>query len=344
MYHFVIEDPNQGLREVGEALLRLGAKSASRNGDVIRFTRPTVLEYPTPQRRILDWDVRDANHFFHHFETMWMFAGMDELEPLLLFNSQMAQYSDDGKILRGTAYGKRWFSHFGVDQINMVASRLRSDPTDRRAVLTMWDVRDLTTGTSDFACNMQVIFSVRDENVLDMTVTNRSNDLIYGSMGSNLFHFSMLLELMAALTGLKVGTYYQFSANLHVYTGNPTAQRVLEAVSGGVAPPASPPADTALYELVRRAKDLYLPFDSDQFRRLVEWRPRVDSESAYITRVARPMAEAYRLFKHGSLLPKEATSPKSARLEIAHDIVAGIPSPLGKAGAEWLDRRMSSVR
>jgi hypothetical protein len=269
---------------------------------------------------------------------------MDELEPLLLFNGQMAQYSDDGKILRGTAYGKRWFSHFGgLDQLNAIAGRLRLDPTDRRTVLTMWDVHDLTSGTADFACNMQVIFSVRDENVLDMTVTNRSNDLIYGSMGSNLFHFSMLLELMAALTGLNVGTYYQFSTNLHVYTGNPTAQRVLEAVSGGVFIPASPPADDSLCELLRSSVDRYLPLNTEQFERLVRWRPAAEAESAYISRVARPMAEAYRVFKHGSLLPKESVTSRLKRFEVAEGILRGVPSPLGAAGLDWLRRRMTHV-
>lgn len=53
---------------------------------------------------------------------------------------------------------------------------------------------------------------------LNMTVFNRSNDLIWGMLGANVVHFSVLQEYMAAHLGLDVGQYHQISANLHVYT------------------------------------------------------------------------------------------------------------------------------
>jgi hypothetical protein len=51
-----------------------------------------------------------------------------------------------------------------------------------------------------------------------MTVCNRSNDLIWGSLGANVVHFSFLQEYLAACIGVEVGVYNQFSNNLHVYT------------------------------------------------------------------------------------------------------------------------------
>lgn len=56
--------------------------------------------------------------------------------------------------------------------------------------------------------------------VLDMTVLNRSNDLVWGMLGANYVHFSFLQEYMAARLGVEVGRYTQFSNNLHVYTEN----------------------------------------------------------------------------------------------------------------------------
>lgn len=53
---------------------------------------------------------------------------------------------------------------------------------------------------------------------LNMTVFNRSNDLIWGTLGANVVHFSVLQEYMAARLGVKVGVYNQVSNNLHVYT------------------------------------------------------------------------------------------------------------------------------
>ncbi len=55
---------------------------------------------------------------------------------------------------------------------------------------------------------------------LNMTVCNRSNDLIWGLLGANVVHFSFLQEYMAACIGLEVGTYNQMTNNLHVYTNN----------------------------------------------------------------------------------------------------------------------------
>jgi len=52
---------------------------------------------------------------------------------------------------------------------------------------------------------------------LDMTVFNRSNDIIWGCYGANAVHFSMLQEVMAAWVGVPVGCYWQISDNWHAY-------------------------------------------------------------------------------------------------------------------------------
>lgn len=346
MYHFLITDPNVGLADVTRKILSEGLRADSRNGEVLRFARPVCLEYQNPQRRILDWEARDGNPFFHHWETMWMLAGREDVAPLLLFNKQILQYSDDGVILRGTAYGKRWRSHFGFDQLQRVIQRLRSMPEDRRAVLTMWDVHDLEGDTQDFACNMQVIFTTRPDPekggfILDMTVTNRSNDLIYGSMGSNLFHFSMLHEFVAVRTGHRLGTYYQISANLHVYTQNPVAQRVIQAVKDEVEIPNAPPPDAALSELSLPEHSESAELDSQYFNNLIDWGLPRAKEGDYISSLARPLAEAYRVFKQGTLLPDSSRPSKTERLKLISNILQGIPSPLGAAGQRWMERRLS---
>tara|TARA_R110002020_G_scaffold376130_3_gene587275 strand:+ start:3890 stop:5017 length:1128 start_codon:yes stop_codon:yes gene_type:complete len=53
---------------------------------------------------------------------------------------------------------------------------------------------------------------------LDMTVFNRSNDMVWGTCGANAVHFSFLQEYMAKRLGVGVGVYNQISNNLHVYT------------------------------------------------------------------------------------------------------------------------------
>lgn len=56
---------------------------------------------------------------------------------------------------------------------------------------------------------------------LDMTVTNRSNDLVWGMLGANYVHFTVLQEYLAARLGVGVGLYHHFTNNLHAYVGRP---------------------------------------------------------------------------------------------------------------------------
>jgi thymidylate synthase len=343
MFAFTITDPNKGLFDVTRYLLKEGVRTESRNGPVIRFPEPVALQYPFPRRRILDWEVRDANHFFHHFETMWMFAGREDVASLEFFNSKIGQYSDDGKILRGTAYGKRWRSHFGFDQLEAVICRLKETPQDRRCVLTMWDVQDLRTDTQDFACNMQVIFTTRPAEsnpnayFVDMLVTNRSNDLIYGSMGSNLFHFSMLHEYVASRAGLILGTYTQMSTNLHAYTENPVAQRVIAAVEREEMPPESPEADTSMTELGFTGGEPEVTADCNA---LVGYSGPGGLDSPYLVKVALPLRLAYQKYKKESWAHELVTPSKEERVRLAQAMLSDVPSPLGAAGAAWLERRL----
>lgn len=55
---------------------------------------------------------------------------------------------------------------------------------------------------------------------LDITVTNRSNDLVWGMLGEDFVTFSVLQEYVAARLGVEVGRYHHFSNNLHVYSWN----------------------------------------------------------------------------------------------------------------------------
>jgi len=181
-----------------------------------------------------------------------MLAGRNDVAPLNYYAGNMKDYSDDGKTLNG-AYGYRWRhesvrdyvidrpGHYTMfnkdcDQLNILVDHLKADPTSRRAVLAMWNVEDdllKVDSSKDVCCNLNVMFSLREETVkgepdeiwpwkrfLDMTVTNRSNDMIWGMLGANYVHFTFLQEYMAARLGVEVGVYHHFTNNLHVYESN----------------------------------------------------------------------------------------------------------------------------
>lgn len=193
----------------------------SRNGPVIMFPGPLITCYQYPDERVLLSPERNCNPFFHFMEGLWMLAGRNDLKTLTTFAKKMADFSDDGYLVNG-AYGYRWRNWFGYDQLATVINILKNNPLDRRAVLQMWDcTKDLGSSSKDVPCNTQVFFRARPSKVgsyyLDMTVTNRSNDLIWGAYGANAVHFSMLHEYVADRVGLGLGRYYQVSNNAHVY-------------------------------------------------------------------------------------------------------------------------------
>jgi thymidylate synthase len=97
---------------------------------------------------------------------------------------------------------------------------------------------DLLGDWKDRPCNTHVYFRVREvttyypepvlgasdhtgrrvvEHVLDMLVSCRSNDIVYGAYGANAVHFSILHEYMAGRIGVRVGKMDQMSFNFHAY-------------------------------------------------------------------------------------------------------------------------------
>ena len=189
----------------------------SRAGEVMEFPTPVTTVYKNPTERVLFEEIRDANPFFHFMESVWMLAGRNDLEYVVNYNKRMSEYSDDGVTLHG-AYGYRWIKHFTFDQLDIIVKRLKDNPDDRRCVLQMWDPKvDLNRDGVDVPCNTAIYFKVRDGK-LNMTVSNRSNDVIWGTFGANVVHMSMLQEYVARSIGVKVGVYNQVSDSFHVYT------------------------------------------------------------------------------------------------------------------------------
>lgn len=209
-----------------------GIPGNSRNGKVLVSPGPVITATQNPMQRVLFGPLRDANPFFHLFESLWMLSGRNDLPWLAQYNKQMASYSDDGGKTQPAAYGHRWRKYFRYDQLESIVQHLSNVPNSRRAVLTMWDAWPLNTDeqgvwsggdlekvetSKDVPCNTNCFFQIRDNEFLDMSVQCRSNDAIWGAHGANAVHFSVLLEYMAARLDLAVGVMYQYSFNYHAY-------------------------------------------------------------------------------------------------------------------------------
>jgi hypothetical protein len=229
MHVLNVRDVNEALPLALAYLRDCGTLETTRNGPAMVAPGPVTTVYRDPRRRVLFDPVRDANPFFHLFESLWILAGRQDVRFLSWFNSRIHGYSDNGVTFHAP-YGHRLRERYGLDQVALACRMLRDDPACRRAVLQIWDATvDLDTDSKDLPCNDMVMLRVYSTmatmhpsgKVLDITVCNRSNDAVWGAYGANAVQFSMLQEYMAALIGVGVGKYMQVSNNLHVYTDNP---------------------------------------------------------------------------------------------------------------------------
>lgn len=336
-------------RNVHEALLRgmfhlkmHGQRRESRAGDVIVADGPVTTLYQKPTERVVFWPERDCNPFFHFMEGLWMLDGRNDVAWLSQFSSNIAQFSDDGLTFHG-AYGYRWTEYFTspsseneqdypINQLSVIAMMLRRNPNERRCVLGMWDpYADLGREGKDVPCNTHIYFKINLHGQLDMTVCNRSNDIIWGAYGANAVHFSMLQEFMAAAVGVPVGRYWQVSNDYHAYVDVMKKHEPLLEYTDAliVYPYRKRPSSQMIvpFPMVNGPLDTWI----QDLRMFVEEGPVIGFRDRFFKKVAAPMWNAWFAWKD-----KDDPDRVQHALKEIENCEA---SDWRMACQEWLDRR-----
>lgn len=329
-----VRNAQQALPEGLRLLDVHGVPRESRNGPVLVAPGPVTTVFEEPRERVMFWPERDANPFFHLVESLWMLAGRNDVDFLAEYVSRMRTFSDDGKTLHG-AYGHRWRRHFGKDQLRPIIEALKANPEDRRNVLQMWDATvDLARQGKDLPCNTQVFFSRDADGNLDMTVLNRSNDVIWGAYGANVVHFSVLQEYMAGAIGCGVGRYWQVSNNYHAYLDT------LEPIRH-LADQAADPHRTVVPDPYETGGVTPLPlvstpieqWDQDLEMLLSTDEPVIGLRDPFLRGVATPMMMAHRAYRENLGLE---------RYEKALEILERCRADDWRLAAQqWINRRLA---
>lgn len=345
-----VRNVNQALVDGLQWLCVAGHTANSRNGPVLVAPGPVITAYRNPMERVLFSPVRDANPFFHLYECVWMMAGRNDAASVAHYAKNMLGFADPDGTLNG-AYGYRWRHYFGYDQIDLIIQELKNNPNSRRCVLSMWDPGSMAehplqsegtegdlhkamNGGPDVPCNTHVYFDAH-QGKLDMTVCNRSNDLIWGAYGANAVHMSFLQEVVAACAGLSLGTYYQMSNNLHVYVESEVAQCLLvpRPIGGGYSMRSFAAED--LYENslppVQLAPRSYMDFVALCEEAAVDPCPQMGFGDEWFDNVFHPLMHAHSLYKVGYIANALA-------------ICATCTAPDWRvAGTQWLQRRLDKA-
>jgi thymidylate synthase len=211
-YHF--DNVDRALPVLMGDLLADGSEFGSRAGRTLELMHVGIT-LSRPWQREITLPDRKANIAAQIVETMWVLAGRNDVAGLAPYLPRAADFTDDGVSWRA-GYGPRLRNYHGVDQLAYVVDTLKESPGSRQAVATLWDPTEDTKPGKDIACNNWLSFSSR-LGFVDLHVGIRSNDAMWGWSGINAFEWSVLLEVVAGLTGLSVGSLHFSTTSFHLY-------------------------------------------------------------------------------------------------------------------------------
>lgn len=122
----------------------------------------------------------------------------------------------DGSGTIGQRYGAVVNKH---DIITKILKQLDDNPWNRRNVISLWDYEAFEKSGGLLPCAFQTMFDVRrvdGEIYLDATLTQRSNDMLVAHH-INAMQYVALQMMIAKHFGWKVGKFFYFINNLHIY-------------------------------------------------------------------------------------------------------------------------------
>ncbi|AGI12015.1 putative thymidylate synthase [Bacillus phage BPS10C] len=171
-------------------------------------------------------------------ELMWFLNGSTDLKWLLDRNVHIwdadayRDYQEKGGELSfdefihmaelygydlGNIYGKHWtdWNGEGFNQIEWVINEIKTNPESRRLYISAWHPTAFKNAALP-CCHVSFQFYVSNKDTLNLKFSMRSNDLFLG-YAFNVSSYGYLLFLVAAMTGLKVGSLTYDAGDAHIY-------------------------------------------------------------------------------------------------------------------------------
>jgi len=127
---------------------------------------------------------------------------------------------EDGNL--GPVYGHQWRSWAApggetIDQISQVVEQIRENPDSRRIIVSAWNVGELESMALP-PCHLLYQFYVAAGR-LSCQLYQRSADVFLG-VPFNIASYSLLLLMMARVTGLQPGEFVHTFGDVHLYSNH----------------------------------------------------------------------------------------------------------------------------
>ena len=152
-------------------------------------------------------------------EMLWIYQ--DQSNSLdLLEDKYNVHYWNDWEVRDSRTIGQRYGAVVKKHDItNKILKQLEANPWNRRNIISLWDYDAFEETEGLLPCAFQTMFDVRrvdGEIYLDATLTQRSNDMLVAHH-INAMQYVALQMMIAKHFGWKVGKFFYFINNLHIY-------------------------------------------------------------------------------------------------------------------------------
>lgn len=156
-----------------------------------------------------DWCSPDKVAYGHDDETLKAMAAERELGPIYgwQWRNFGANYTAHDQAPAGN----------GIDQLQNVINKLKTDPNDRRMIVSAWnpvDFHRMALPPCHYSFQVTVIGGK-----LNLLWNQRSVDVALG-LPFNIASYALLLHLIAKETGLEEGRLVGFLADTHIYVNH----------------------------------------------------------------------------------------------------------------------------
>jgi thymidylate synthase len=155
------------------------------------------------------------------YELLWFLKGDTNIKYLKDQKVSIWDEWADANGDLGPVYGKQWRSWEGprgrVDQIQRAIDTIKSNPSSRRIVVIAFNPADLPD-VAPPACHTLFQFYVSGDR-LSLQLYQRSADLMLG-VPFNIASYSLLLMMVAQVTGLKPHEFVHTFGDVHIYANH----------------------------------------------------------------------------------------------------------------------------
>jgi thymidylate synthase len=170
-----------------------------------------------PMDNWIKCDQRKWKYNYAEAEWQWYLTGMPNIKVLGEIYGNIPEIwkrMADKEGYVNSNYGYQWERN---DQLDNVIAMLKANPRTRQATVSIYDGKEISNGTYqyDTPCTYAIQFTILNDK-LNMCVTMRSNDLWYGFCNDQ-YCFSKLQLMVADKLEIRLGEYYHFAHNLHLY-------------------------------------------------------------------------------------------------------------------------------